>query len=366
MATLAASISRGCLWDSDTIYDELAGKLNLQNAIAGRIARNPAKYYELRLRNVREKLKVNPNDAGSYDDAAVACDRLGRYDEAIRWMRLKRKRGFSGAATQYRTEANEGTMIFHRWLSRGRLNSELAEAKVGRDMIARAITLNPDAHFGRERVQLVAMNWVIAMVEQPLRKPHPLVDEFRLHRDIGWEKQQEGLIGLMALGNAWESVDVIDALNPRIRGQSMQALITLRIRELEREGKRSLTGKVLRPEPPDSVGSVQLAIVVDNFRAMRKNANAFQARRQEFMISKLGKGQHPDTHPDFWHGYREIPPYKIPSPWPWTRLMVWATTPGNGGFVFTVIAALIATSIYFYVNRGKPRQVLRRQVPRKG
>ena len=35
-------------------------------------------------------LQSHPEDLAAYDDAGVACDRLGRGDEAIAWMEKKR------------------------------------------------------------------------------------------------------------------------------------------------------------------------------------------------------------------------------------------------------------------------------------
>ena len=39
---------------------------------------------------VTAQLETHPEDLAAYDDAGVACDRLGRGDEAIAWMEKKR------------------------------------------------------------------------------------------------------------------------------------------------------------------------------------------------------------------------------------------------------------------------------------
>ena len=58
--------------------------------LTGRFERNPPLFYEMRLERVTDHLQSHPEDLAAYDDAGVACDRLGRGDEAISWMEKKR------------------------------------------------------------------------------------------------------------------------------------------------------------------------------------------------------------------------------------------------------------------------------------
>jgi hypothetical protein len=67
-----------CLWDRDTLKEEAAGKLDTVKAITGWFDRYPPRYYEMRLQRVTKELAEKPDALELYDDAGVACDRLGR------------------------------------------------------------------------------------------------------------------------------------------------------------------------------------------------------------------------------------------------------------------------------------------------
>src|SRR5271169_5800312 len=79
-----------CLWDRDTPVDEARGLPEVVAVLTGRFERNPPLFYEMRLERVTAQLQSHPEDLAAYDDAGVACDRLGRGDEAIAWMEKKR------------------------------------------------------------------------------------------------------------------------------------------------------------------------------------------------------------------------------------------------------------------------------------
>src|SRR6478609_1222523 len=157
-----------CLWDRDTPYDEAKGMPEVIAAITGRFERNPPLYYEMRLGRVADHLRSHPDDLEAYDDAGVACDRLGRGDEAIAWMEKKREQLEKLDASRpevkeqrYRYHANLGTFLVHRWARHGADRARIDEVKAARDEIARALAINPNAHFGREKYQLKALEWII-------------------------------------------------------------------------------------------------------------------------------------------------------------------------------------------------------------
>jgi hypothetical protein len=80
-----------CLWDRDTPVEEARGRPEVVAVLTGRFERNPPLFYEMRLGRVTAYLRDHPEDLAAYDDAGVACDRLGRGDEAISWMEKKRE-----------------------------------------------------------------------------------------------------------------------------------------------------------------------------------------------------------------------------------------------------------------------------------
>jgi hypothetical protein len=333
-----------CLWDRDTPAREARGMPEVVASLTGRFARNPPLYYEMRLARVAAHLEEHPGDFAAYDDAGVACDRLGLGDEAISWMEKKKARlealdpSLPEAKEHlYRYHANLGTFLVHRWARRGADREKIDEVKAARDEIARALEINPDAHFGREKYQLLALEWII---EPPkAESPQPLPN--LLGWDFGDEVRQidpkeaddaaRGLSGLVVLGNAWESVDVFYALSVALQHDSLgfrgdfegarntlAYLAWLRCRELIDAGKGSMLPdapkgealKALLPQPR----FVQSASELDSpFSKLRAEADAWHAARTAFMTGRLKAGRHPDTDPRFWDGYTEPPAPTLPA-----------------------------------------------------
>jgi len=334
-----------CLWDRDTPASEAKGLPEVVAVLTGRFARNPPLFYELRLRRVAAHLQGRPADLDAYDDAGVACDRLGRGDEAILWMERKRARldqldpALSEVKEQwYRYHANLGTFVVHRWLRQGSDRSRIAEVKAARDEIARAIEINPNAHFGREKFQLLALRWIA--------EPPQLDTPWSLPNLLGWsfddiygeqtepreaDEAVRGLAGLVVLGNAWESVDIFQALNVALQRDSLGLgrgreggrntlayLAWLRACELIAAGRGSMLPdapkgeklKAILPRPDFVKPDVLLDAA---FVKLRAEADAWQAARTAFMIKRLEVGHHPDTDPRFWDGYAETPAPGLPT-----------------------------------------------------
>ena len=118
VAIRAATPASACLWDRDTLDNEARGIPDVIRVITGRFERNPPLYYQMRLDRVQKEVRSSPARLDLYDDAAVACDRLGRDDDAIQLM--ERKREILGSSTmaasadhRYRLHANLGTFYAH-------------------------------------------------------------------------------------------------------------------------------------------------------------------------------------------------------------------------------------------------------------
>lgn len=333
---------RACLWDRDTLRFETQGMPGLVEIITGRFERNPPLYYEMRLTRVAAEIEKDPTRLDLYDDAAVACDRLHNDDEAIGWMAKKRTILDKVDAEQvkdhwYRYYANLGTFHAHRWLRAGANRGSLADLRLGRDLIAKAIEINPDAHFGREKFQLMAIDWLIEMPPAEVADASATflaMDKTsqvsgRLNRvPDGYQDAIQGLSGLIMLGDAWESVDVHLAL-ARVLAASDRATVVelaqLRIHELVSAGRQSL-----HPDVRAALGKEQSIAVLriagshaeipeahakeirDFFIKARKAADAVRDARTTYMLTKLKQGQHPDTHADFWDGYVEPEPLTPP------------------------------------------------------
>jgi hypothetical protein len=321
---------QACAWDSDTLAMEAKGVPDTVKVIAGRFERNPPQYYQMRLERVARELQTNPNKLENYDDAGVACDRLHRGDEAIAWMEKKKQRlealTTSGQIPKdkynehrYRYLANIGTFYAHRWLRNGANRKNISDMQEGRDYIKAAIQLNPDAHFGREKYQLQIMEWILnskKKVSTFEEKMPSFIDDCCVEKPKEVEK---GLRGIIVLGDAWQSVDVFNALGNTLtaeRNSVVAYLAKLRAMELVDEGKKSLVpGAPTGPKLKDSLDAMWTTMlstgrrpeVAQQFRELRDEAERWHNHRIAFMQAKFKEGQHPDTHPEFWKDYQELP-----------------------------------------------------------
>lgn len=338
----AVERTNGCLWDSDTLRTEASGLPGVGEIITGRFDRFPPEYYEHRLARVTAKINALEGTFADYDDAAVACDRLGRGDEAIEWMAGKlayietREAAIDSqpppdlSDERYKYLANLGTFHVHRWLRGGADRADMADVELAREHIAAAIELNPEAHFGRERYQLMAIEWLLdppewagvgstifdATPSIAANGPGAWLPRSRLE-ELGFADAAEGLMGLVALGDGWESVDIFVSLGAVMddRGDASVAYIArLRARELVVGGALSLHPEALVGYPPEALdrGHIRNKIEVESwFNSARSEAEAWRAARNQYIGGKLGDGEHPDTHAGFWDDWRS--PSRAPS-----------------------------------------------------
>lgn len=346
-ALLLAAPCFACLWDYDTLAQEAAGMPDIRAVIAGGFPRNPPLYYEMRLERVTKLLEENPDDLDAYDAAGVACDRLGRHDEAIEWMARKQaameRLGYDPAAHfqpnhYYRYLANLGTFHAHRWFASGTNRQDMADMEQGRDLIAMAIQENPDAHFGREKYQLMAMDWIIGLTPMNLTAagsssafPNILAldsshttrirDDDSTLAELGMADAIDGLAGLIVMGNAWESVDVFYALALAIQATGRSSLATLAFERCKLLIRKN--GQSIVPDAPQGDELVNAmteqrhvfdALLSDGGRAVRSEyaelltlANEWHEQRLSYMNAMLEAGEHPDTHENFWAGFAADP-----------------------------------------------------------
>ncbi len=196
-AALVPSTALACLWDYDTLQVERSRFPDALELITGKFLRHSTEFYEWRIRDRREKLERDPGNLAYHDDLAVAYEKTGRHDDAIATI-LAKDRIKPGL---YETEANLGTFLIHA----GRLEEGLAH-------IDRAIQINPDAHFGREKYQAALVRYVIARRKNDPRRL-PLMDykvsvstgpgvrirDVSLGDDFGAFLRKEGLDGPAAV-----------------------------------------------------------------------------------------------------------------------------------------------------------------------
>ena len=339
--------AHACLNDRDTLAEEIKGLPDVVQVVTGRFERNPPLYYRMRLARVAADLKAVPSRLAEYDDAGVACDRLGRDDEAIAWMAKKRvqldRAKAADAAVQeqwYRYNANVGTFWVDRWIRAGADRKRIGEVQKARDYIAEAIKIKPDAHFGREKYQLQVMDWIIQ--GRPLYVPTNVLekrrgfpgeelnttpeedtDAFLFYHLSDAKDETKALCGLIVLGNAWENVDIFQALGrslPSFRSHQLQYLCKLRCRELIDQRHGSLipgapTGEIFKMALHlESTFPERQSEDERLYRQLRAEADTWQKKRTDYMMPLLTAGRHPDTDPTFWKDYHDPGPPQISIP----------------------------------------------------
>jgi hypothetical protein len=336
LAFLAPNAAFACIWDTDTMAGEADGRMDTLNAIVGNFDIYPARYYEMRIERVTRELAADPRQLELYDDIAVASDRVGRSTDAIEWMGRKREQldalPKADAEAEYRYLANLGTFHAHRWVGSGANRDDLTDLERGRDLIAAAIELNPDAHFGREKYQLMAIEWLIDpppfltwksrgdpiefRVLPPMLPQNgvvPLKDLSDFHLPYAENSEAiAGFTGLISLGAGAESVDIMNTLGTLLNREGHTTLAPIafgREQELIDNGRwtlhpggRGAAREVfrihLKPDAENKWASPEM--LADWFRDARSIAMVNNSARTAYLEQMMARGEHPDTHPEIW------------------------------------------------------------------
>ncbi|WP_174893714.1 hypothetical protein [Verrucomicrobium spinosum] len=138
-------ISQACLWDSDTLATESARFPNVAGIMSGVFPRHSKEYHTWRIQQKQPLVESGKAGAADYDDLAVSQHKLGDHKAAIATMLAKEQR-VSGL---YETYSNLGTFYIYA----GELN-------VAQKWIEKALAINPNAHFGREKYQRWLVMWL--------------------------------------------------------------------------------------------------------------------------------------------------------------------------------------------------------------
>jgi tetratricopeptide (TPR) repeat protein len=323
----SAALAWACFWDSDTLRTEANGMPGVVEAVTGFFPVYPDEYYERRIEIAEERLAADPDRLASYDDIAVSHDRLGDSTAAIASMTPKlgviERLGDDAGDHLYRYHANIGTFHAHRWIRGGGDAEDMTDLEAAREHIAKAIEINPDAHFGREFVQLGAIEWLLDDAaddeENCWHGDYPtMLSKLIPVEDINdWQHQPnkavtEGLVGLVVLGAAWQSTDVLTALAIELNNeqQSSLALVCMhRIDELLGQGRKSLHPTARPSETPEysmmelfEMPVTDRGEIAEYYATVRQEAGEFRESYSSFVKQRLVAGLHPDTHKDFFEG----------------------------------------------------------------
>ncbi|MBA60813.1 MAG: hypothetical protein CMJ76_00440 [Planctomycetaceae bacterium] len=142
---LFVSTAAACLWDTDTLSEEMSESPNAIELVTGAFPRHSEAFYRWRIEDRQAKLEQGDDEPLHYDDIAVAFDKLDQHEEAIQWMKHKQEK----YPDKYETYANLGTFHIH--------NGNFPE---GIRYIEKALEINPAAHFNRERYQLYVVRYL--------------------------------------------------------------------------------------------------------------------------------------------------------------------------------------------------------------
>lgn len=316
-----------CLWDRDTLAAEARGHLDVLSTVLGDFPQPTPRFYEMRAERVQKEIEAAPDKAPAalYDDLAVALDQSGEAGEAIAWMEKKAAAiarltdPKTKAEQEYRRLANLGTFYAHRWFRNAGRDSDLSDLHAAIAKIGEALALNPQAHFGREKYQLMILEWYRDGRTQPDARERVTFLPAKL-TPAEAEAAIKGLCGIIQLGNAWENPDLFVALwfaTRAAKHASLGVLVEARLLQMIELKRRSLhpalgenpwsaAGPVflqlLPPEVYWPVENEKLPALAQFYAAARRVTSANQTVRDAFAEERFAEGKHPDTDPNFWRG----------------------------------------------------------------
>jgi len=259
-----------------------------------------------------DRLRVQPRlSANDYDDLAVAYERLGKSKAAF--IAIAPKMNLKGLTLldRYRFYANRGTFYSHDWLRSGASVANLAELRRAEADIAKALELNPNAHFGREGVQLEVLRWLLAVKSGKANTP--TLGEW-LSNHLPGVEVDKSLAGVIMLGGSWENPDLVLAIAQFEAFKHRNALCELalaRYREILKGGKVPISPSHAE-DALDEIKAFEVAVpnhgepsVAARYATLRSEADAYRQQKTAFLLGRLHSGLHPDTSPDFWKGWND-------------------------------------------------------------
>ncbi|MDG2212999.1 MAG: hypothetical protein P8M70_04160 [Verrucomicrobiota bacterium] len=130
-----------CLWDSDTIRDEVQARPSLLELVTGRLPHHGTDYYETRVKRLEPKNDRSPKET---NDLAVALIRLARFDAAQVLLEAQ----LTDEPDSYITLSNLGV-----------LHKKQGDFARGADYIRKALGIKPEGHMGLGDWYEKALTW---------------------------------------------------------------------------------------------------------------------------------------------------------------------------------------------------------------
>lgn len=156
VTAIAGTASAFCIWDTDTIRDELQTKANDFDLIVGQFPHHSKGYYEARVKQAEAKLAADPTDIAARNDLGVALLKLGRWELSLeQFQRIEQQE-----PGRYETLSNLG-VLYKKW-------GKPAQAA---EYTAKALAIKPAGHLGLGDFYLKMLKWQADRKANPNTKP---------------------------------------------------------------------------------------------------------------------------------------------------------------------------------------------------
>ncbi|HSG69439.1 MAG TPA: hypothetical protein VLA12_03445, partial [Planctomycetaceae bacterium] len=169
----SGSAAVACLWDYDTRAMEEQQFPRTLELITGGFLRHSPEFYEWRIKQRLAEIEQHPDKLELYDDLAVAYEKTGNTPKAISITEELELRD----PDRYETLANLGTFYIHN-----------GEFERGLESIDKALEINPDAHFGRERYQKYVVEYLLSKREGDTTKLPLDESDRQISKSFGFTK----------------------------------------------------------------------------------------------------------------------------------------------------------------------------------
>jgi|GEM_PF-1015492 len=308
-----------CLWDYDTLKQERARFPSTLELITGKFLRHSPEFYRWRIEDRLKKLKADPNQLDYYDDLAVAYEKTGQHEKAIETILAKEKI----KPGLYETYSNLGTFYILA-----------GDFKKGLPFIEKALAINPDAHFGREKYQ----KWLVeyALMKLPdgkigspllLKRGKVMLHlelrsfESYLRNQLGrkgpstpldeLQKAVKAILGMMRFANHENPLllealgDLLSKGNPFADAKRLAAMAYLKASyvvndEFLKNRYRTLATMALREQYADPTSKIVLSLneLESDFKKQLVEADRWYAGLRAKEISWIEKGLDPEKEFD--------------------------------------------------------------------
>jgi tetratricopeptide (TPR) repeat protein len=369
---LTPAVAFACLWDRDTIKQEQYHFPETLELITGKFLRHSKEFYQWRIEDRIAKLKAAPQNLAYLDDLAVAYEKVGDHAKAIETI-LKKEDIQPGI---YETYSNLGT--FHILAG---------EFDKGLPFVDKALVINPDAHFGREKYQKWLVEYAMErmkngkltfpMREVPEEPKTEYYERFGFHAflakrldakdeyvGIGHAERWnaiKGVLGMMRFANH-ENPLLLEALGdllfegiPQDDGKFLATRAYLKASEVvvDPEAKRkyrALAQQALYPKPhPGMITKITLPEIEESFRQELAEARKWYDDLRDSELGWIREGKDVETEFDkLYVTEPQIEGQTPPTPLsPHTRVLLWI-----GGILFALTAG-IALIVWRTLRAGK-------------